>query len=205
MSMSGERFVRHDRTHLRGIDFTEHVRRLCQDAVTRLPELRHIDVGRVAIGFSQTRKAVRHGLFASLTPLRFAGGKTETVRRGRRWRVQRLVDESGHEMLYVLRFYLPRFCELDFREKVTTVFHELWHIGPRFDGDVRRFGGRCYAHTGSQKRFDAWVARLAEQWLSLNPPEDVYAFLRYDFRQLVERFGPVYGRRISVPSLLRVK
>jgi len=105
-------------TRAKGFDFTWHARRLCQDTVTRLPELRHIDVSRVAIGFSQTRKAVRHGLHASLTPLRFAGGRTDTTRRGRTWRIQRLVDASGAEMLYIVRFYLPRFFELDFQEKL---------------------------------------------------------------------------------------
>ena len=107
-------------------------------------------------------------------------------------------------MLYLLRFYLPRFLELEFREKVTTVFHELWHIGPRFDGDMRRFGGRCYAHSGSQRHYEAQVERLADCWLSMDPPETLYAFLRYDFRQLVERFGPVYGQRIAAPAVVPV-
>jgi predicted metallopeptidase len=188
----------------KGFDFTLHARCLCQDAVTRLPKLHHIDISRVAIGFSQTRKAVRHGLYASLTPLRFAGGQTDTIRRGRRWRMQRLVDESGREMLYILRFYMPRFLDLDFREKLATVFHELWHINPHFNGDLRRFDGRCYAHSGSQRHYDAQVVRLADRWLSLNPPEQLYGFLTYDFRELVQRFGPVYGQRIAAPALFPV-
>ena len=89
-------------------------------------------------------------MFASLTPLRFAGGQRHTLRRGRQWTLQR-VCEDGREMLYILNFYLPRFLDLPLDEKLTTVVHELWHIGPRFDGDLRRFGGRCYAHSGSQK------------------------------------------------------
>lgn len=187
-----------------GFDFTAHTERLCRDAVSRVPELRHIDIARVAIGFSQTRKAVEHGLYASLTPLRFAGGRTDTIRRGRTWRIQRLLDSSGQEMLYILRFYLPRYLELEFREKVSTIFHELWHIGPKFDGDLRRFGGRCYAHTGSQKHYDAHVSRLADRWLAMNPPEELYAFLRYGFRELVDRHGPIYGRRIAAPTLFPV-
>jgi predicted metallopeptidase len=123
--------------------------------VRRVPELGHIDPAYVAFSFCQTRKAVSHGMYASLTPLRFAGGRTETVRGGRRWGIQRLCDESGREMLYLLNFYLPRYLNLSLREKLVTTIHELWHIGPRFDGDLRRFGGRCYAHSGSQKRYEA--------------------------------------------------
>jgi len=185
-----------------GFDFTLHARCLCEDMVHRLPELHHIDPSRVAVSFCQTRKRDVHGLYASLTPLRFAGGSTETVRRGRKWGIQRLVDASGREMLYILNFYLPRFMDLGFNEKLTTVLHELWHIGPRFDGDLRRFRGRCYAHSGSQKRYDALAGRLAARWLSLRPPESIFDFLRHDFPGLVRRYRRIFGQRVRTPRLL---
>jgi len=197
--------IRRDAAHPNGFDFTLHVRRLADDMVARLPELSHIDLSLVAFSFSQTRKAVGHGLYAALTPMRFAGGSRVTVRRGRKWTVQRLVDESGREMLYLLSFYLPRFLNQRFRHKLTTVVHELWHISPQFNGDLRRFGGRCYAHTGSQKQYDAKVEKLVDRWLSLNPPASVYHFLRYDFRQLACRYGKVYGTKIPAPKLIPVE
>jgi predicted metallopeptidase len=197
--------LRRDSAHRGGFDFTLHMRRLCDDLVHRLPDLTHIDLGLVAISFSQTRKAVDHGLHASLTPLRFAGGSRHTIRRGRKWTVQRLVDPSGREMLYLLSFYLPRFLDQSFRQKLTTVVHELWHISPRFDGDLRRFGGRCYAHSASQRRYDAKVEQLVDRWLSLEPPASVYNFLRYEFRELVRRYGRVYGVKIPTPKLIPVE
>ena len=187
-----------------GFDFTDHMRRLCKDIVSRLPQLGYIDLERVAISFSQTRKAGHYGMHASLTPMRFDGGSKQTVRHGRRWEIQRLLDGSGREMLYILSFYLPRFLELDFREKIVTVIHELWHIGPKFDGDVRRYGGRCYAHTKSGEH-DARAERLADIWLSLGPPESVYGFLRLSFGELQQQHGPVFGRKISNPKLFRVE
>ena len=187
-----------------GFDFTLHMRRLCEDMVARLEELRHIDIGLVAVSFSQARKAADCGMYASLTPLRFAGGRRHTVRRGRRWTMQR-VEEGGREMLYVLNFYLPRFLDLPLEEKLTTVVHELWHIGPRFDGDLRRFGGRCYAHSGSQQEYDAHVKRLVDRWLALGPPAPLYDFLRLGFRQLTARHGRVYGRKVPAPKLVRLE
>jgi hypothetical protein len=184
-----------------GFDFTLHICRVCVDMTARLEDLRHIDMGRVAVGFAQTRKAGGEGLFASLTPLRFAGGRRDTLRRGKKWTIQR-VCENGREMLYVLTFYLPRFLDLPLEEKLTTVAHELWHIGPRFDGDLRRFAGRCYAHSGSQQRYDAHVKRLVDRWLRLGPAEALYSFLRYDHGGLIARFGRVYGRRIPAPKLI---
>jgi len=187
-----------------GFDFTLHVRRVCEDMAARLESLRHVDVARVAFSFSQTRKAVSHGRYASLTPLRFAGGASETVRRGRRWRMPQVRDGDGREMLYILTFYLPRFLNMPLEAKLETIVHELWHISPRFDGDIRRFGGRCYAHTGRQRRYDAQASALARTWLSLGPPEPLYEFLRHDFQELVRRHGRVFGQRYRLPKLLPV-
>ena len=58
----------------KGFDFTGDIRRVCADMTRRVPELSHIDVERVAIGICQTRKLAMHGVFATLTPLRFEGG-----------------------------------------------------------------------------------------------------------------------------------
>ena len=185
-----------------GFDFTAHMRRLCEDMAGRLDQLRHVDMSQVAVGFAQTRRTGKQGMFASLTPMRFAGGRMHTVRRKRRWGMQRLYGPDGREMLYILTFYLPRFLDLPLGEKLTTVLHELWHIGPKFDGDLRRLGARCYAHGSSQKQYDAHVAALSDRWLSLSPPETLYGFLRLTFSELVARHGRVFGRRLSAPKLV---
>ena len=184
-----------------GFDFTLHVGRICVDMAARLDEFRHIDMSRVAVSFRQTRKRMPYGLYASLTPLRFAGGETHSLRRGRRFTIQR-VEVEGREMLYLLNFYLPRFLDLCFREKVTTIAHELLHVGPKFDGDLRRFAGRCYAHSGRQSHFDAHAEKLGQQWLALGPEESLYGFLHQDFQQLHALHGRIYGRRIAAPKLL---
>lgn len=185
-----------------GFDFTLHMRRLCEDMASRLPALRYIDVDRVCVAFAQVRSAERRGAFASLTPMRFSGGQEYTVRRGRRYAMQRVLGPAGREMLYILRFYVPRFLDLPFREKLTTVVHELWHIGPAFDGDLRRHGGRCYAHGRSQRAYDAHAERLAGQWLALSPPAGLYDFLRLSFAELRGRYGRVYGVKVPRPKLV---
>jgi len=195
--------ARQRETRSRGFDFTLHMQRLCEDMTDRLAELRHVDLSRVAIGFSQTRSRTLYGLHAALTPLRFAGGATEVVRRGRRWTIQRLYSPSGREMLYILSFYLPRFLDLGFHEKLVTILHELWHISPEFNGDVRRYEGRCYAHSRGGNH-DRQAEQLARRWLWRRPPESLHGFLRYDFRQLQERYGSVVGSRVYTPKLLSV-
>jgi hypothetical protein len=115
---------------------------------------------------------------------------------------ERVLDENGNEMLYILSFYLPRFMQLSFSDKLTTVFHELWHISPDFNGDIRRHPGRCYAHSGSQKEYDARMEELSQKWMAMDPPDELYLFLKRKFGELEQQFGCVYGTRVKHPKLI---
>ena len=185
-----------------GFDFTTAMRRLCDDICTRLPELRHVDMSRVAVSFAQARSNVAHGLQAALTPLRFAGGARSEFRHGQQVTCQQVLNPEGVEYLYILTFYLPRFLNHSVEEKLSTVLHELWHIGPKCDGDLRRHEGRCYVHGSSQDAYDSQMDGLARRWLALDPPHAVYGFLEMTHAELVAEFGPVYGQRIRSPRLL---
>lgn len=187
-----------------GFDFTRHMREACRDMVVRLPELRHIDIDRVALRVCQTRNRAHYGVHASLTPLRFAAGSRTTIRRGRTWTIRPICDEQGREMLYLLSFYLPRFCDQPLAEKVATIIHELWHIGPQFDGDLRRFPGRYFAHGRSEAAFHGQMRDWAADWLAQVPEARVFAFLGLDFRALCQQFGAVIGTRIPTPKLVSV-
>lgn len=200
---SSARGLRHRRQPA-GFSFTVHMRRLCEDIVTRTPQFAHVDLDRVAVSFAQTRKLTSYGLHASLTPMRFEGGALTCRRHGQDYSVQRLYDQRGREYLYILTFYLPRFMNLGFHDKLITVFHELWHVSPDFDGDLRRHDGRCYAHTHSQKQYDAEMDRLARDWLADSPPRHLYEFLESNFAQLRARHGRVFGVKISRPKLLPI-
>ena len=73
-------------------------------------------------------------------------------------------------MLYIVYFLVPRFFNLPLREKLITIFHELYHVSPGFDGDIRRFPGRNYAHGASRKRYNAEMAGLVDGYLRKNRP-----------------------------------
>ena len=183
------------------LDFCFAMRRLCEDIADRMPEFHHVRMDEIAVAFAQTRRRVPHGLQAKLTPMRFEGGALVTVRGSRRWTVQRLF-EGEREMLYILTFYLPRFCEHPFREKLITVFHELFHISPRFDGDIRRMDGRYHVHSHSQKEYDREMDALARRWLSRGAPRSLYGFLEHGFDELRRRHGAVVGVQVPIPKLI---
>lgn len=179
------------------------MKRLCVDICRHHPEFRHIDMDRMVVTFAQTRSPVEWGMQAKLTPLRFRNGSLTERRDGRIWTVQRLFHE-GREVLYILTFYLPRFLNLTYSEKLVTVFHELYHVGPDFDGDIRRFPGSCYMHTGSQAGYDQQMERFAKQYLRMKPAAQLRAFLRHDFGRLRKTHGHIVGLRLPIPRLIPV-
>lgn len=187
------------------LDVTAHTRRLCDDLCTRLPELRHVDMARVALRLCQTRRAGVYGVQATMTPLRFRDGAETTVRRGRTWRIAPCpTDAAGRPCLYLLSLYVPRFLDLPAAEKVAVVVHELWHASPAFDGDLRRFGpGRHRFHGVSCERYHADMRQLADRWRALGPPGELLDWLDGDFAALRSRFGRVVGRRLPTPRLVR--
>ena len=185
-------------------DFCGYVRRLCEDIVARCEALWHIDVSRWLFAVTQARNGRAHGLQARVTPLRFRNGHlTRHGGRGNSYQVQRyFVGEQ--EMLYVVTFCLPRFLDQEFDDKFITLFHELYHISPSFDGDLRRHEGRCTIHSRSKRGYDAHMAELAREYLANGADPDLHAFLRLNFAQLQQRHGKVLGVVVPRPKLIPV-
>ena len=185
-------------------DFSLAMRRLCEDICDSHPEFQHIDMDKVAVVFAQARRHVLHGLQAKLTPMRFENGSLYEHRDGQDWTVQRLfMDER--EMMYILTFYLPRFQNQSFEEKLVTIFHELYHISATFDGDIRRLPGHFHVHSHSQDEYDAQMDVYAKEYLAAGPDPALYVFLKSDFRKLVRKFGGVVGLQVPIPKLIPVE
>ena len=173
-------------------DFCGSIRRLLADICARSETFQHIQPAKILIAVTQARNGHGHGLQARVTPLRFPGGHLQRFRRGVPYQVQRYFH-GEHEFLYLMTFCLPRFQDQDFDAKFITLFHELYHIGPAFDGDLRRHRGRYAIHSHSQCAYDRHMAHLARDYLTGKPDAELHAFLRLDFRQLAERHGGVSG------------
>jgi predicted metallopeptidase len=184
-------------------DFSRAMRELCADIVAKCPELAHIDVSRLLFSIIKARNGFHHGLQARITPMRFQGGSLTTKRRSTTFQVQRFqVDQR--DMLYLVTFCLPRFQNRALSSKFVTIFHELYHISPAFDGDLRRFEGRYETHSASQKEYDAHMAKLVEQYLKNGADAKKYAFLRLSFWQLCRRHEVVVGDQIPRPKLIPI-
>jgi predicted metallopeptidase len=184
-------------------DFAVQVSALCADIAARCPDLGHIDVSRLLFGVTQARNGHTHGLQARVTPLRFRNGQLTRRRRGTLYQVQRFFVDA-REILYLVTFCLPRFLDQDFDDKFVTLFHELYHINPHFDGDLRRHEGRYSIHSHSQKEYDGQMAQLAREYLASKADPALHAFLRLNFAQLKHRHGGVIGVVVPRPKIIPI-
>jgi len=119
------------------------------------------------------------------------------------YQVQRFFVD-GREMLYLLTFCLPRYLDQSFDEKLVTVFHELYHVSPGFDGDLRRHPGRYTVHSHSKAHYDSHMADLARAYVEKHPQPALFAFLREGTRELCERHGGIVGTVVPRPKLFPV-
>lgn len=179
------------------------MRRLTEDVVSRCHELHYINPDRLLFAVTQARNTSAYGLQARVTPLRFPGGSLFRKRHNVIYQVQRYINENT-EFLYLVTFCLPRFLNQSFDDKMITLFHELFHISPAFDGDLRRHKGRYSLHTHSQKEYDRNMAKLARAYLASKPDSSLFDFLRLSFDQLEKRHGSVLGVFVPRPKIIPI-
>jgi hypothetical protein len=105
----------------------------------------------------------------------------------------------------VVYFLVPRFLNLPFREKLITLFHELYHISAEFNGDIRRFPGKNYAHGSSTKKYNAYMGKLVESYLGNLTDRSILSFLEGDMEEIRGRFKAIVARKMAAPRLRLVK
>lgn len=179
-------------------DFSDAMERLICHIRASCPEFAHVDLDRMVVACMQARSPGAHGIFASVQPMRFEGGSETTVRRGRTYAMPEMTHK-GRRILYIVYFALPRFMNMKFDAKLATVFHELYHISPKFNGDIRRFTGKYYAHGKSKKAYGELVGEMSREYLAMPGALDHAEFLKSNFKALDKQFGGVNGLRVRSP------
>jgi len=111
------------------------------------------------------------------------------------------ITHQGVEMLYIVYFLVPRFLNLSLREKLITIFHELYHISPEFNGDIRRFSGKNYAHGSSRKRYNVLMEKFVDEYLQKLEDDGLTGFLEGDMTSIRARHKAIVGRRLAAPRV----
>lgn len=164
-------------------DLSRALTRLTADIRRRVPELVHIHPETILFTLVRSRSPGSCGVQARIVPLRFAGGRRreDRLRSGYRetWQAPRL-EHEGREVLYLIQIMVPRFFRLSCRDKLATVVHELFHVSPACDGDLRRFAGRNFAHGSSRREYQRQVETLVDRYLATAPEPDPVADIDID-------------------------
>jgi hypothetical protein len=183
------------------INYTQYLTGIIADMVKTQPELGHIKIPALVVSFSRAKTKSRSGLLASLTPLRFEGGSTVTKRNDRLYEIPQ-VQIDGIPKLYIVSFIYPRFMDLGLIEKARTIVHELYHISVNFDGDIRRFNGRTFAHSGRKANFDAKALEIASNWLKTTTIDT--STLAMNVLELKTKYGKIAGTVAKRPRIKRL-
>ncbi len=182
------------------LDLSAQAAALAADLCARVPQFSHIDTGRVLFALSRSRAEGTHGTYARIAPLRFAEGHDEYTRRRRgmleTFRMPALRHE-GRDILYVVYLMVPRFLRLTAAQKLNTLAHELYHISERFDGDLRRFPGRNFAHGASRAAYNRRIEGLIETYRASSPDPALQQFLHLNEEKW--RTGELSLTGLSVP------
>lgn len=113
------------------------------------------------------------------------------------------VLRDGNEIYYVITFYIPRFFSLDATGRLTTVFHELYHVNEACDGDLRRFPGYESHHGASSRAFESGFQRDLAVYVASRRSRLFHDLLHLSYQEIVERYGSIRPRRIRRPVLSR--
>lgn len=177
-------------------NLTDDVALLVHLLSRRVPRLGHINPGQILHGVSQARARTRHGIYAQCHGLRFKNGKRQhPTRDGFVWEWPE-IRVRGQEILYYITYFLPRFLDQPPAERLHTLIHELYHIHPKFNGDLRRFPGRNEYHGSRHADFDGVVESMLDEAMP-HIDFDRFPFLTHSFDELMEKRGAIIGNKLK--------
>ncbi len=196
-------FLNRNTTPIESINVTDVLTVIIQEIVTSIPAFTHIDPSRMLVCCASNRRNSRGSTFGKLVPMRFKNGEKIQKFRGNYYSIPPLMHEN-REILYIIYFYMPRFFDLNAYHKLRVILHELYHINPGFNGDIRRMGEYKASHGGSKKKFDEYFEDELKEFYSRIHNKPYMKFLTLDSRELYRTFSDVYARRMKVPRPVRV-
>lgn len=175
---------------------------LVDDIVKTHPAFGHIKPENVLVAISPSNGS-RNGVVAKLRPMRFEGGSKTRVHRGFEYLAPE-VNINGNSILYVVYFHLPRFMNHgNYKNKLATVLHELYHISSLFNGDIRRFSGKNFAHGNSRKVYDDMIEVFTDEYINSTQHHELGQFLKYGYSELKRKHGAIYGDMIRIKRSLK--
>ena len=182
------------------INVTEVLTHLIYEIIKHTHIFHKININKIIVCIASNRNSGRGGgIFGKLVPLKFENGSDVKKFKGRYYSMPEIIHDD-EKILYLIYFYMPRFFDLDPIEKLNVIFHELYHISPEFNGDIRRLAKHKAAHGHSKKHFDSHYNDELESFFQYIKETSYMNFLALDSNKLYDTFGEITGRRMKVPK-----
>jgi hypothetical protein len=193
-----------DKNSAAGFDFTGNMTRLVDDIVKTHPFFKHIRINEILVAISPSN-GNRNGVVAKLRPMLFEGGSRTKLVRGIEYEAPEVII-NNKKILYIVYFHLPRFLNHgNHKTKLSTVLHELHHISPLFNGDIRRYSGKNYAHGNSRKDFDDLISIYTDEYIQSTSNPELSSFLKYKYSELKRKYGAICGDMIRISRSRQIK
>ncbi len=182
------------------LDVTQMLKEIIFVITERYDSFRHINVENILITLATNRATSRRSLtFGKCVPLKFEGGERTRIYKNRKIAVPTVVIKDKI-ILYMIVFYKPHFFDLPLEYKIKVIFHELYHISPLFNGDIRRFGTRKSAHGFSREKYDMYFIDEMNDFVDFIKKTKYKKVLEMNYKQLHKNFGSVKFLRMKIPK-----
>lgn len=183
----------------KAINLSDFLHDLITDVCRRISSFSHINTEKIHICISSNRAGGRGATFGKLVPLKFKGGEEVLYHRGKCY-VMPKIEVNSIRILYLIYFYIPRFTDLAPLDKLRVIFHELYHIHPEFNGDIRRFGKSGSAHGKSKKQFDTKFEKEVITYSQTIHNTTAWEFLLLNTGGIFNNYREVLSCRMKVPK-----
>ena len=178
------------------INLTDILTLIINDMIRTTEEFRNFNINRILVCCASNRKDGRGAIYGKLLPMRFKDGSAVVKHRDKYYMIPKL-KVNNVEIFYIIYFYFPKFFNLSAKDKVKVMFHELYHINPDFNGDIRRMGKVKSAHGHSRKSFEEKYIDYAESFLKNIKDKHYCNFLEMHSEDLKKYFSKIKYRRIK--------
>lgn len=186
------------------INLTDILSLITREIVSSTDEFKNYDCNQILICAASNRSNGRGATYGKLQPLRFENGSPIINHRGRVYAMPN-VTFNNHEIKYIIYYYFPKFFDLPAKEKINVMFHELYHISPDFNGDIRRMGKFKKAHGHSKKFFEEQYLYMADSFYKNIKDTSYHSFLEMTSKELLACYKKVTYTRIKTIKPVLVK
>jgi len=178
------------------INLTDILTLIIHDMVNSTEEFKSFDLNKILVCCASNRKDFRGATYGKLLPLRFKDGSDIIKHNGRFYTIPK-VKLNEVEILYIIYLYIPKFFNLSAKDKVNVMFHELYHINPEFNGDIRRMGKFKSAHGHSRKSFEEKYIEYADNFFRNIKETPYFNFLQMNSEDIQNQFKKIKYRRMK--------